>query len=64
MIPGRINIAYMLKIVDAKLRFGEWELDSVIGAKLRGAIANMLERKTKLTMLFLLDGPASEQKRA
>ena len=38
MIPGRNNIAYRPKIVDAKSCFGEWELDSVIGAKLRGAI--------------------------
>jgi IS30 family transposase len=60
LIPGRIYIAYRLKIVDAKLRFGEWELDSVIGAKLRGAITSMVERKTKLTNLLLLDGPASE----
>ena len=63
MIPGRINIAYKLKIVDAKLRFGEWELDSVIGAKLRGAITSMVERKTKLTNLLLLDGPASEARK-
>ena len=60
LIPGRINIAYRPNIVDAKSRFGEWELDSVIGAKLRGAITSMLERKNKLTILLLLDGPASE----
>jgi len=60
LIPGRINIAYRPYIVDAKSRFGEWELDSVIGAKLRGAITSMVERKTKLTNLLLLDGPASE----
>ena len=59
LTPGRINIAYRLKIVDAKLRFGEWELDSVIGVKLRGAITSMVEHKNKLTILLLLDGPAS-----
>jgi IS30 family transposase len=60
LISGHIDIAHRSSIVDAKSRFAEWELDSVIGAKLRGAITSMVERKTKLTNLLLLDGPASE----
>jgi IS30 family transposase len=60
LIPGRIDIVHRPAIVDAKLCFGEWELDSIIVTKLRGAITSMVERKTKLTMLLLLDGPASE----
>ena len=60
LIPGRIDIAQRPAIVDAKSRLGDWELDSIIGAKHRGAITNMVERKTKLTILELLDGPASE----
>ena len=60
LIPGRIDIAQRPAIVDAKLRLGDWELDSIIGAKHRGAITSMVERKTKLTMLVLLDGPTSK----
>ena len=63
LIPGHIDIAHRSSIVDAKSRFAEWELDSVIGAKLRGAITSMVERKTKLTNLLLLDGPASEARK-
>jgi IS30 family transposase len=37
LIPGRIDIVHRHAIVDAKSRLGEWELDSIIGAKLRGA---------------------------
>ena len=60
LIPGRIDIAQRPAIVDAKSRLGDWELDSIIGAKHRGAITSMVERKTKLTILELLDGPTSE----
>ena len=60
LIPGRIDIAHRPAIVDIKSRLGDWELDSIIGAKYRGAIANMVERKTALTILVLLDGPTSE----
>jgi IS30 family transposase len=60
LIPGRIDIAQRPAIVDAKSRLGDWELDSIIGAKHRGAITSMVERKTKLTKLVLLDGPTSE----
>jgi IS30 family transposase len=60
LIPGRIDIAQRPAIVDAKSRLGDWELDSIIGAKHRGAITSMVERKTKLTILVLLDGPTSE----
>ena len=60
LIPGRIDIAQRPAIVDEKTRLGDWELDSIIGAKHRGAITSMVERKTKLTILVLLDGATSE----
>ena len=60
LIPGRIDIAQRPAIVDARSRLGDWELDSIIGAKHRGAITSMVERKTKLTKLVLLDRPTSK----
>ena len=59
LIPGRIDIAQRPAIVDAKSRLGDWELDSIIGAKYRGTITGMVERETKLTILVLLEGPTS-----
>ena len=56
MIASRIDIADEPEIFDAKSRLGDWELDSIIGAKRRCAITRMVERKTKLAMLVLLDG--------
>ena len=63
LIPGCIDIEHRHVIVDAKSRLGDWELDSIIDAKHRGAITSMAKRKSKLTILVLLDGPTSEKKR-
>ena len=60
MIPSLINIVHRPTIVGPKSHFGDWELDSIIGAKYRGSITSMVERETKLTILVLLDGPTSE----
>ena len=60
MIASRIDIADEPEIFDAKSRLGDWELDSIIGAKYRCAITRMVERKTKLAMLVLLDGLTAE----
>jgi IS30 family transposase len=37
--------------VETKTRFGDWELDTIIGAEHDGAIVSMVERTSKLTML-------------
>lgn len=63
MILGRIDIAGRPAIVDAKTRVGDWELDSIIGAKHQGAITSMVERKTKLTRLVLLESPTARATR-
>jgi len=60
LIPGRIDIAQRPRIVDAQSRLGDWVVDRIIGAKHKGAITSMVERKTKLTKLVLLDGPTSK----
>jgi len=59
-IPNRIDICERPQIVEQKERLGDWELDSIIGAKHIGAITSMVERVSKLTRLALLKGPTSE----
>lgn len=59
MIPGRIDIKERPKIVETKARLGDWELDSIIGAKHVGSITSMVERKSKLTKLVLQKGPTA-----
>ena len=56
LIPGCIDIEHRHVIVDAKSHLGDWELDSIIDAKHRGAITSMAERKSKLSIPALLDG--------
>jgi IS30 family transposase len=60
LILGRIDITHRPAIVDVKLSLGDWELNSIIGAKHRGGITSMVEGKSKLTILVPLDGPTSE----
>ena len=60
LIPSRIDTTHRPAIVGAKSRLGDWELDSIIGAKYRGSTTSMVERETKLTILVLLDGLISE----
>lgn len=63
MIPGRIGIEQRPTIVDTKTRLGDWELDSIIGAKHAGSITSMVERRTKLTKLVLQKGPTADATR-
>lgn len=60
MIPGRVDIAERPAIVAEKTRLGDWELDSIIGAKHRGSIVSMVERRSRLTRLSLQAGPTAE----
>lgn len=64
MIAGRVDIADRPAIVAAKTRVGDWELDSIIGAKHVGAITSMVERRTKLTRLVLLKRPTAKATKA
>lgn len=51
MIPNRVDISLRPDIVKDKTRLGDWELDTIIGAKHKGAIVSMVERSSKLTKL-------------
>ena len=63
-IPNRIGIEQRPAIVASKGRFGDWEGDTIIGAKHQGAILSLVERKSKLTRLHKLETKgASEVKR-
>jgi len=50
-IPNRIGIEKRLRIVDAKKRLGDWEADTLIGQQHRGAVINLVERKSQFTLL-------------
>ncbi len=50
-IPNRISIDKRPKIVASKGRFGDWEADTIVGARHKGGILSAVERKSKLTRL-------------
>jgi IS30 family transposase len=60
IIPDRIDISCRPKIVDEKRRIGDWEGDTVLGPKRRGALLSIVERKTQLLKLSLLPGPTAQ----
>ncbi|MDT8318859.1 MAG: IS30 family transposase, partial [bacterium] len=59
-IPGRVSIAQRPAIVDSRERYGDWEGDTVEGAKGAGALATHVERKSRyLLAAKLLDRKAA-----
>lgn len=54
-IPNRIGIEHRPKEVDEKVRIGDFEADTIIGVKHKGAIVSLVDRKTKLVRLRLVD---------
>jgi IS30 family transposase len=50
-IPNRTSIDKRPQIVARKGRFGDWEADTIIGARHKGGILSLVERKTKLVRL-------------
>jgi IS30 family transposase len=62
-IPNRISIDKRPKIVAQKSRFGDWEADTIVGARHQGGIVSVVERKSKLTRLRKLEGKSAEEMR-
>lgn len=53
-IPNRVDIKERPEIVNTKSRVGDWEGDTIIGAKHQGAILSYVDRKSKFTILAKL----------
>lgn len=51
IIPNRVGIEHRPAIVDRKKRFGDWEVDTVLGKQGTGAIVSLVERKSKLYLI-------------
>jgi len=50
-IPNRTSIDKRPQIVASKGRFGDWEVDTIVGARHKGGILCAVERKSQLTRL-------------
>ena len=60
-IPNRVSIDERPLIVTTKGRFGDWEADTIIGARHKGGILSVVERKSKLTRLSKLATKAAAE---
>ena len=54
IIPNRVSIELRPGIVDERSRLGDWEGDTIIGAKHKGAVLTLVERKSGYTLLGAL----------
>lgn len=61
LIPGRIGIEFRPEIVLTKERIGDFEGDTIVGVKHKGAIVSLVERKTKVTRLALISKAGAEE---
>jgi IS30 family transposase len=59
-IIGRIDIDERPPIVEEKIRLGDWELDTIIGAMGEDVIVSMVERASKLTRLVKVPRKTAE----
>ncbi len=50
-IPAQVFIDQRPAIVDTRRRFGDWEVDTVIGKQHRQVLVTLVERKSKLTLI-------------
>jgi transposase, IS30 family len=60
-IPNRTSIDKRPKIVADKTRFGDWEVDTIVGAHHKGGILSAVERKSKLSRLRKLATKAAAE---
>lgn len=54
-IAGRVSIEERPEVVGSKGRFGDWEMDTIIGANQKGVILTLTERKTNFIFIKKLD---------
>lgn len=50
-IPNRVGIEKRPKIVERRIRIGDWEGDTVIGKNHQGALVTLVDRKSKLALI-------------
>ena len=59
-IKNRVGIEERPKIVERKIRIGDWEGDTVVGKNHQGALVTLVDRKSKLTLIGKVDRYTAE----
>lgn len=63
IIPNRVGIEHRPAAFDKKRRFGDWEVDTVLGQQGKGAIVSLVERKSKLYLIRKVAAKSAEDVR-
>jgi len=51
-IPNQVSIDHRPAVVEYRSRYGDWELDTVIGKNHQQALVTLVERKSRLTLII------------
>ncbi|NQY52906.1 MAG: IS30 family transposase [Campylobacteraceae bacterium] len=54
-IRNRVNISQRSVLVNRKVRFGDFEVDTVIGKNYKGALVTLVDRNSKFTLIKKVD---------
>lgn len=61
VIKNKVSIDDRPVIVDTKKRFGDWEIDTVLGKHGTGSIVTLLERKTRFYLIKKVDSKSAKE---
>lgn len=53
-LPNRVSIEERPEVVNQRERLGDWEVDTVVGKNQQGALVSLVERKSRYTLLGLV----------
>jgi IS30 family transposase len=54
-LPNRVSIEERPEAVEQRARLGDWEVDTLVGKGQRGALVSLVERKSRFTLMQLVD---------
>ena len=63
VIPNPVSIDDRTAIVDTRERFGDWEIDTVLGKQGTGALVTIAERKTRFYLVKKVNAKSAEEVR-
>lgn len=59
-VRNRVSIDLRPAVVNNKERFGDWEIDTIVGKNNKGAILTVVERKSAFVLMAMLNGKNAE----
>lgn len=60
-IKNRVFIDQRPEVINNKLRYGDWEIDTIVGKNNKGAIVTLVERKSAFTLMAKLSGKNADE---